>query len=251
MILERVPINNYIKDNLIGRQFGYLTVLYRTTNTISGRARWACQCDCGNIVAVATSDLKNGHTRSCGCLMKKINAEKQEIDETGNRYGKLTVLRKADKTKDRHTTWICKCDCGNEITTIGRLLRAGAVSSCGCMKISYGEYKIMRLLTDNHIYFIKEYIFPSCKFKDTNYPAKFDFYVDNKYIIEYDGQQHFTISSSSKWNTEQQVSKTQQHDKIKNQWCKKNNIPLIRIPYTHLKDLHIEDLLLETSQFIL
>jgi hypothetical protein len=36
---------------------------------------------------------------------------------------------------------------------------------------------------------------------------------------------------------------------IKNQWCKENNIPLIRIPYTHLKDLSIEDLILETSKF--
>jgi len=38
---------------------------------------------------------------------------------------------------------------------------------------------------------------------------------------------------------------------IKNQWCKNNNIPLIRIPYTHLEDLRLEDLLLETSQFII
>jgi len=36
----------------------------------------------------------------------------------------------------------------------------------------------------------------------------------------------------------------------KNQWCKENNIPLIRIPYTHLKDLCIEDLLLETSNYV-
>ena len=32
-------------------------------------------------------------------------------------------------------------------------------------------------------------------------------------------------------------------------WCKDNNIPLIRIPYTHYKELKIEDLLLETSKF--
>ena len=34
------------------------------------------------------------------------------------------------------------------------------------------------------------------------------------------------------------------------EWCKKNNIPLIRIPYTHYKDLKLEDLLLGTSVFI-
>lgn len=37
---------------------------------------------------------------------------------------------------------------------------------------------------------------------------------------------------------------------IKNQWCKDNNIPLIRIPYTHLDKLIIEDLKLETTTFL-
>ena len=53
-----------------------------------------------------------------------------------------------------------------------------------------------------------------------------------------------------KTDAEEQFKKTQEHDKYKNQWCKNNNIPLIRIPYTHLKDLCLEDLLLETSKFI-
>ena len=39
-------------------------------------------------------------------------------------------------------------------------------------------------------------------------------------------------------------------DAIKNQWCKENNIPLIRIPYTHFNNLCIEDLLLETSNYV-
>jgi hypothetical protein len=50
--------------------------------------------------------------------------------------------------------------------------------------------------------------------------------------------------------TEEKFKYTQEHDSFKNQWCKDNNIPLIRIPYTHLKDLCLEDLLLETSKYI-
>jgi len=41
------------------------------------------------------------------------------------------------------------------------------------------------------------------------------------------------------------------YDEIKNQWCKDNNIPLIRIPYWHLQDLTIDDLRPETSQFLI
>lgn len=47
------------------------------------------------------------------------------------------------------------------------------------------------------------------------------------------------------------LEEQKEKDNYKNDWCKNNNIPLIRIPYTHLKDLCIEDLLLETSTFII
>jgi hypothetical protein len=49
------------------------------------------------------------------------------------------------------------------------------------------------------------------------------------------------------YNTED----AQKHDAIKTQWCKDNNIPLIRIPYTEYNKLCLEDLLLETSKFII
>lgn len=82
-------------------------------------------------------------------------------------------------------------------------------------------------------------------FLDTNFPARFDFYVNEQYLIEYDGEQHFIDSFYGTLN------KIQQRDKIKNSYCKQNNIPLIRIPYTHKENIVIEDLLLETSEFII
>lgn len=67
-------------------------------------------------------------------------------------------------------------------------------------------------------------------------------------MIEFDGKQHCV--SNGQFFTEEKVQQIQYRDKLKNQWCKNNNIPLIRIPYTHLKSLKLEDLLLETSNFI-
>ena len=43
--------------------------------------------------------------------------------------------------------------------------------------------------------------------------------------------------------------KTQEHDQYKNNWCKENNITLIRIPYTHYEDIILKDLL-NNSDFI-
>ena len=80
--------------------------------------------------------------------------------------------------------------------------------------------------------------------------ARFDFFIQNSYLVEYDGSQHFNYSSNDKgWNTKEQFEKTQQRDAYKNQWCKDNSIPLIRIPYTKLDTLCIEDLMLETTEF--
>lgn len=49
----------------------------------------------------------------------------------------------------------------------------------------------------------------------------------------------------------EKTKQTQKHDKIKNNWCKENNIPIIRIPYTKLHNIQIEDLLLDTSNYII
>lgn len=98
---------------------------------------------------------------------------------------------------------------------MGKLLRNGEILSCGCLKTSYGEYKITQLLINNKIPFIREHIFQTCKFDNSNYLARFDFYVDNKYLIEYDGEQHFTYTSNG-WNTEENFKKTQERDRFKN-----------------------------------
>jgi len=54
--------------NLTDQQFGRLTVKERGKNAQNGRVQWRCVCECGNTVLVSTKSLRNGDTRSCGCL---------------------------------------------------------------------------------------------------------------------------------------------------------------------------------------
>lgn len=55
--------------DLTNRRFGYLIAIQlHDERTSKGRAKWLCQCDCGNTNIVASSDLLNGNTKSCGCL---------------------------------------------------------------------------------------------------------------------------------------------------------------------------------------
>ena len=60
-------------------------------------------------------------------------------DETGNRYGYLTVEKFAGTNSNNVALFECKCDCGNTITVPGIQLRAGQRVSCGCK--SYGPRK--------------------------------------------------------------------------------------------------------------
>ena len=165
-----------------------------------------------------------------------------EKNITGQQFGFWTVLYKTDKRNAGGIIyWHCKCKCGIEKDVLGSSLRQGLSLSCGNhSNISKGNEKIKQILQKAEIPFEIEKKFPSCKDKKL---LPFDFYVNNSYLIEYDGIQHFQKSIFD-------YDYTHKHDLIKNQWCIDNNIHLIRIPYTHLNKLSLQDLLLETTTFL-
>jgi hypothetical protein len=55
------------------------------------------------------------------------------IDLTGRKFGRLTVIRRARENQHRHSTWVCRCKCGNVVTIRGTLLRNHITRSCGCL----------------------------------------------------------------------------------------------------------------------
>lgn len=56
------------------------------------------------------------------------------IDLTGQRFGRLTVVSRAENTKYGHPRWKCRCDCGNMPVVSGNDLRRGHTESCGCLQ---------------------------------------------------------------------------------------------------------------------
>lgn len=54
--------------DLSGQLFGITTALRRTTNSKAGRTRFICRCDCGRTHIAHASNLRDGQTKSCGCL---------------------------------------------------------------------------------------------------------------------------------------------------------------------------------------
>ena len=228
--------------DLTNQVFERWTVISRAPNNKRGETMWNCRCECGKEKIVNGYSLRNGTSKSCGCLQKEIASKNNFKDLSNQTFGKLTVINVSGQDKHGHRIWNCQCSCDAKtiIQVRGNDLTSGKTTSCGCIR-SIGEEKIAFLLLQAGIPFEKEKTFLTCRFESGGL-ARFDFFVNNKYLIEYDGIQHFQ-PTFNQLNSEA-FNIAQSHDEYKNQWCKENNIPLIRIKYDQLNDLKIEDLLL-------
>ena len=129
--------------NEIGNRYGKLVVLSRGENDNNGKARWYCQCDCGNTILARGTDLRRGKTKTCGC--SSIKAEQSLI---GQRFGALEVIEFARRNNSNKLVYRCKCDCGNEIEVIGQHLKNGSTKSCGCYRKQANTNRLTKDETD-------------------------------------------------------------------------------------------------------
>lgn len=220
------------KKDLTNQKFGKLLVIKEVpfdARPDKRKVYWECQCECGNTSIVPTSYLTTGHTTSCGCRRAEAMAETMSTNLLGKKYGKLVVIEKTnERASDGCIIWKCLCECGNITYTNTNSLKNGDTQSCGCIR-SKGERKINEILFANEINFQTQYWFKDLKDKKYLY---FDFGIlddegNLKCLIEYQGEQHFFKVFPEEWN-----DFTIKHDRMKREYCEKNNIKLIEIPYT-------------------
>lgn len=126
--------------DLTGRRYGSLVVLYRAEDKVSVNGcvdkQWYCQCDCQKYTVVRESNLKSGHTKSCGC--QKYSGLTQRLDLTGQTINGILVLAMSNdevQNDGSHIVkWLCQCHCGKLFVTRGTALTSGHTKSCGCRK---------------------------------------------------------------------------------------------------------------------
>ena len=233
--------------NEIGNTYGYLTVVERTENTKEGRAMWKCKCKCGNETIVLGKHLRSGNTKSCGCYQRE-RAAQANMDRVGSlvgqKFGKLTVICEngfvTHASGKRSRIYYCECECGNIVPSAQhQYLAFGDLTSCGCIR-SKGEYQIEQLLKEHNIKYIREYSFSDLV---DDLPLRFDFAIfkNNQLLclIEFQGEQHYNPSNGFYNET------IVEHDKMKREYCDKNNIKLIVVNYKRNYDIKYEDLRLE------
>lgn len=176
---------------------------------------------------------------------------KIRLNLKGQVFDKLTVLDVGPLDSHGCYTWLCQCECGNLKYIRGSSLKSGNTRSCGlCSHDSQGIAKIKKILENNNIKYITEKYFDDFYYEESRKPIKFDLYVNNKYIIEFDGRQHFNYDKTG-WNNRENFLKTKERDKMRNDYCKKKNIPIIRIPYTIIDKLQLEDLIPQSSPYLI
>ena len=248
--LRKEIISQRCTVDLTGQTFGKLTVLYRSNKKYQtdNHVIWHCKCECGKECDISGNNLRTYSALSCGCSRGENISKKKLNNLIGQKFGKLTVLYRNGSGSDKSAIWHCKCDCGNECVVNHRYLRFGETESCGCMH-SRGNATILRWLNANHYNFQSEYSFQDLMSKYNNVPYRFDFAIfdDNnnlKCLIEYQGNIHFKTTPNG-WNNEKALADCQRRDKIKFDYCQKNNIKLYYITYKEIIEDRLEEIMNE------
>lgn len=158
------------------------------------------------------------------CLKtKKLTTDEfiqKAIKKHGNKYDYSNANYINSKTKIKI---ICNLHGEFKQTPANHLFKHG----CSICVESNGEKEIRNYLTENKLKFETEKIFKNCKYK---YVLPFDFYLtEYNTCVEYDGIQHFKPIEI--WGGIKTLLEQQNRDDIKNKYCEKNGIKLIRINY--------------------
>lgn len=131
---EEIKIFGKVID-ISDQHFNNLVALFPVRS--KGKVKWLCQCACGNFIVVIASALKNGNTKSCGCLQKEVTSirwakYREDNNIIGKKFGRLTTLEFVG-IENQEAMYRYLCDCGNTIVRSHHCVSSGNTSSCGCL----------------------------------------------------------------------------------------------------------------------
>ena len=84
---------------LKGDRFGILSIL-EEESTRKYRRIFSCLCDCGNTTSVELNNLKNGHTKSCGCLRVTLTTFTHRMSKSKEYKSYRKMIERCTREKD-------------------------------------------------------------------------------------------------------------------------------------------------------
>lgn len=185
---------------------------------------------CGFSWNVLPSNVIRRGSRCPKCAGNSKRTHQEFLSEVKVKYGnEYEILSEYVNSQDKV---LCKHTCGHEwYISPNNLLRGRECPSC--YKTSKGERLVANILTNKGILFETQKALECCVYKGQ---LLFDFYLPAfNVVIEYDGEQHFkpiNFGGRSDKESLDDFHLCKARDEIKDKYCKANNIPLLRIPYT-------------------
>lgn len=173
----------------------------------------------GGCPVCAKESRGNKRRKTTDDFVKDMNKVNPNIEVLGEYHGAHKLIK-------------CKCIVDNYTWSSypSNLLNGSA--GCPICNMSLGEKAIIKFMNDHKITYTKQKTFPECK--DSGL-LRFDvFDEDNNIAIEFQGEQHyFPIDFAGRGDdyASEQYEKLKIRDKIKEEYCKNNNIMLVQIPY--------------------
>lgn len=197
--------------------------------------KWMCMS--GHTWITSASSIINSETWCKECNKKHIGNVLRR--KNGVEYLHELANKKGGKCNsveyiNNHSKYEWICSEGHMWTATAHHIKSGTWCPI-CRKESKGENIIANVLIDNDIKYIPQYKFDDCIGLGGK-KLLFDFYLpDFNTCIEYNGEQHYVYREIGNYTNK--LEKTQIHDKIKFEFCKKQNIKLLVIPYGFFKYL--------------
>jgi len=137
-ICKKCGNRNY--KNNIGKIYNGIKILKEIGKNKYGTKIVLAQCHCGNKFKVREASLKNGSTKSCGCLTSKLKSKVKYKNSVGNKYyidnkkeKYIEVLKEIGRDKQGTKIVLVQCHCGNKFKVREANLKNGSTKSCGCL----------------------------------------------------------------------------------------------------------------------
>ena len=196
------------------------------------------KCPRGHKCAISWSNFRSGKRCRICRQIESSNRQKLSYKNVKEYIESQGYELISDNYINNREKILLKCPEGHEFYVRLDLFKVG--TRCPqCNVKSHGQKEIENILNKYNIDFNIEYKFDKCRFK---YALPFDFYLsDYNICIEFDGRQHYEIVKH--FGGLNGFIETKIRDTVKTEYCKNNNIKLIRIPYWNIDN--IEEILIK------
>jgi very-short-patch-repair endonuclease len=190
------------------------------------------KCECGNLFQTTMLNFKLGKTKCNVCRKRDVHNKYYEKDVKRIIKDESNCVYVGGFNKTSQPFEIM-CECGNVFSVLLSNFRAGKKRCNTCTdKVSNGERNVEEWLKQHKIEYEFQKRFVGCKDRRT---LPFDFYLPSmNIVIEFDGEQHYREHSF--FQKRAGLERTKRRDEIKNDYCKKHGIKMIRISYKQIND---------------